>query len=368
MIWPTNYNKFAAATMFTLFFAGRDFAPQCQVDGVSIQDYLQDHYIRSIQQLAERIKDLPNVVGYDTLNEPSSGFVGQSDLHTQTINQLKLGATPSLFQSMLIASGIPQDVEFYKVGLTGFVKTGNRPLNPEGISIWSPGREDIWRQHQVWDLDASGKPILLQPHYFSERDNRPVNFSEDYFKPFVHRFTDAIRAIDPQALIFVEEIPDETNLVWSDRDPDQIVLAAHWYDNVTLVTKRFRPWFTIDVRTMKVVFGKKRVRANFVSQIADLKRHADTKMNHAPLVVGEVGIPFDLYNKKAYRTGNESKLVNALDATMYALESNFASFTIWNYTSDNTNERGDQWNDEDLSLFSRDQMKGTGDIHDGGEL
>ena len=39
---------------------------------------------------------------------------------------------------------------------------------------------------------------------------------------------------------------------------------------------------------------------------------------------------------------------------MTALEENFASFTLWNYTADNTNTHGDQWNDEDLSLFSRD--------------
>src|SRR5262249_35062435 len=31
MIWPTNGSKLAAATMFTLFFAGDDFAPQTRV-------------------------------------------------------------------------------------------------------------------------------------------------------------------------------------------------------------------------------------------------------------------------------------------------------------------------------------------------
>jgi len=58
--------------------------------------------------------------------------------------------------------------------------------------------------------------------------------------------------------------------------------------------------------------------------------------------------------------------IQALNATMTALEKNFASFTLWNYTADNSNERGDQWNDEDLSLFSRDQKTSSGSIHDGG--
>ena len=48
MVWPTNYNKLAAATMFTLFFAGDDFAPQFKIDGVPVQEYLQSHYIQAI--------------------------------------------------------------------------------------------------------------------------------------------------------------------------------------------------------------------------------------------------------------------------------------------------------------------------------
>jgi hypothetical protein len=55
-----------------------------------------------------------------------------------------------------------------------------------------------------------------------------------------------------------------------------------------------------------------------------------------------------------------------MDDSMQALEANLVNFTIWNYTADNTNERGDLWNDEDLSIFSRDQQTGTDDISDGG--
>ena len=66
MIWPSNYSRLGAATMFTLFFAGNDFALATTVDGEPIQDYLQRHYIDSVVQLARRLRDLPNVVGYDT--------------------------------------------------------------------------------------------------------------------------------------------------------------------------------------------------------------------------------------------------------------------------------------------------------------
>jgi len=41
MIWPSNYFKLACSTMFTLFWAGDDFAPHFTIDGGSAQDYLQ---------------------------------------------------------------------------------------------------------------------------------------------------------------------------------------------------------------------------------------------------------------------------------------------------------------------------------------
>lgn len=81
MIWPTNYAKLAAATMFTLFFAGNTFAPKTRVEGVPIQDYLQSHYFNAIKRVAARLKDLPHVLGYDTLNEPSAGWIGWQDLN-----------------------------------------------------------------------------------------------------------------------------------------------------------------------------------------------------------------------------------------------------------------------------------------------
>jgi hypothetical protein len=79
-----------------------------------------------------------------------------------------------------------------------------------------------------------------------------------------------------------------------------------------------------------------------------------------------VGIPFDLQDKRAYRTGNFSMAVKAMDRSLRAMDDALASYTIWNYTADNTNERGDLWNDEDLSIFSRDQQADPADVHSGG--
>lgn len=367
MIWATNQTKLAAATMFTLFFAGADFAPQFTVDGVSIQEYLQSHYINAVKQVVLRLKDLEHVVGYDTLNEPTAGYIGSKDVRKRSLSlPVDMGDSPTILQGMALGAGIPQWVPTYALTLVGSIPTGWRKLNTRGERIWLPGHEDIWRQHGVWDVNAAGKPVALKPDYFYQVNARAVDFNRDYFKPFANRVAHEIRSIDPDALIFVEGVPSQGDLTWGPSDAPDVIHAAHWYDDLTLVSKSFHRWAAYDTRNVRLVLGAGPVRRSFVNQIGEIVRQSERQMNGAPTLIGEVGIPFDLYGKKAYTSGDFSMQVRALDATMTALEKNFVSFTLWNYTPDNTNDRGDLWNDEDLSLFSRDQMTGSGTLDDGG--
>jgi hypothetical protein len=367
MIWPTNCNKLAAGTMFTLFFAGNDFAPEITVDAIPIQEYLQAHYMNAIKQVAMILRGLTNVIGYDTLNEPSSGFIGLEDISNRSeVMTILKGDSPTVFQGMAAGAGYPQEVDVFKLGLTGFVKTGRKILNPGRESAWLPDRKDIWLQHGVWGLDRNRNPVIQQPDYFSRVNGRQVDFYQDYFKPFANRFAREVRSVAPKTIIFIEGVPSEDGISWGKQDAGDIVHAAHWYDGLTLFTKRFVSWFTMDSRTRKVVLGKQAVKRCFNNQIADTIRHSSKEMGGVPTLIGETGIPFDMLNKKAYRSGNFSHQLQAMDATMSALEMNLVNFTLWNYTADNTNTRGDQWNDEDLSIFSTDQRKNDGSIYDGG--
>ena len=97
MIWPTNSNRLAAATMFTLFFGGNDFAPRTLVDGEPVQEFLQRHYLDAVAQVALRLRGLSHVLGYDTLNEPSAGYIGVRDL-AAVPGPLRLGTAPSPFE------------------------------------------------------------------------------------------------------------------------------------------------------------------------------------------------------------------------------------------------------------------------------
>ncbi len=365
MIWSSNAIKLACATMFTLFFAGNDFAPQVKIDGMPAQDYLQGHYFAAIAQLAARLKDMPHVTGYDSMNEPSSGYIGWQDL-TSIGPLVNLDATPTPYQSMLLGSGFTQEVDFYGLGIASVKKTGTRTLNASHESAWQPGVECIWRRHGVWDLAADGNPQLLRADYFSTVRGRPVDFGRDYYRPFNNRFAAAIRQVHPEALIFIETVPDRLPYQVGEQDAKDIVYSPHWYDAYVLVKKSYSPVIGVDSHTRKPVFGATAIRRSYRKQLARLKRHAREECGGVPFVLGEFGIPFDLYEKRLYQNGDDRLQVKAMQRSLQAVEANLLDYTLWNYTPDNTNLHGDQWNDEDLSIYSPDQRANPRDINSGG--
>ena len=365
MIWPTNGHKLAAATMFALFFAGNDLAPRTLVDGEPVQEYLQRHYIAAISRLAARLRGLSNVVGFDTLNEPMHGYLGVRHLD-DCCGRPRLGDFPTPLQSMQAACGEAVEVDIWSVGLSGTRKSGRKIINPRAERLWKEGYDCVWRQNGVWDFDSQGAARLLRPDHFFEFNGRRLNFADDYYKPFANRFARAIRQELPESLIFIETEPGTAPPHWGEGDVQGVVYAPHWYDGVTLVLKRFSAFIGSDYFASTLVLWPQRIRKSYKAQLGRLVSEAREYLPGAPVLIGEIGIPFDLSNKRAYRTGNFSPQIQAVDRSMRAVEDNLLSATIWNYCADNSNARGDQWNDEDLSIFSRDQQNNPGDIHSGG--
>ncbi len=363
MIWPSNSTKLGSATMFTLFFGGNDFAPKTMVEGLPVQEYLQDHYIQSIRQVALKLKGLSNVAGFDSLNEPGGGYIGTQNLNQWNQGIPSTGISPTPFQGMLAGSGYAQDVDVLELGPAGLQKTDTETINPDGLSLWAEGRDCVWRENGVWTVEGD-EPRLLRPDYFSGGEGR--NLNQDYLKPFIKRLITEVREVEPKTIIFLEGSPGSEEISWDKEDPSDVVNASHWYDIMTLFTKQYNPDMTIDLQKLELVQGAEAVRQSFANQLAAVKDRGTTRMGGVPTLIGEFGIPFDMNGKKAYEDGDFSSQVQALDASYSAMEANLLNSTIWNYTPDNTNERGDKWNDEDLSIFSRDQQDDPADISSGG--
>ena len=365
MQWITNDYKFAAATINTIFFAGNDFAPKTKIDGIPAQDYLQGHYLNAIKQVVKKLKGLPNVVGFDTLNEPSSGYVSVPDLR-QKIGRLPAGVFPTPWQSIQLASGFPQKVDELIRDFWGERKGRQELVNPERVSLWKEGYSCIWQQNGVWKLDDTGQPELLKPDYFARVNDQTVDFHQKYLLPFAHRYMDMVRLVDETKIIFFEQVPETRSPEVKADELGELVYAAHWYDGMTLFLKAYVPFLNFDTETNKILLGEKKIRKAFTAFLKAPRQDAIERMGNIPTLIGETGIPFDLNNKRAYRTGNFTDQERAIDRTFKGLEDNLLSYTLWNYTSDNDNLHGDMWNDEDLSLFSRDQQKDPSDINSGG--
>lgn len=364
MVWPTNGNRLAAATMFTLFFGGGDFAPAVLVDGESIQEYLQRHYIDAVLQLVVRLKDIPGVIGYDTFNEPSGGYIGVSDLGAVP-GRLKVDIEPTPLQAFALGDGIVQDVEVWSTGLTGSRLRGRRKVNEGGIRSWQEGLPCIWRRHGVWDVGEDGRPRILLPDYFSRRNGNDVDFTTDYLAPFVRRYAEAVRRTHPGALLFIEgESGTLPPSILMDPGMD-IVSAPHWYDGIQLLSSRRTSWLGVDMLTSKLVVGPWSIRRSFTRQMKTL-REAGHERLRAPTVIGEIGVPFDAGVPGALTRRAARRQESILDRSFAAVDDSLVSCMIWNYTAANTNERGDGWNGEDFSIWSADQGRDPDDPDRGG--
>ena len=84
---------------------------------------------------------------------------------------------------------------------------------------------------------------------------------------------------------------------------------------------------------MKV--GETFIRKSLRRQLKFLRDESLERMGPHPLIFTEIGIPYDMDDKHAYKTGDYSSQVRAMDANHFALEGSTASgFTLWVYVAE----------------------------------
>jgi hypothetical protein len=386
MSWSANARRPANGIMWTLFFAGRDFAPGLTIDGVNVQDYMVEHYLGAMREIAVRVRDLPNLMGFDSLNEPAQGWIGQSLTYRHlgssetNPNRAMPGLAWSPLDGLLVSHGVTRSIpvlDFDPVAKAAVHKR-DQTINPGRVSIWASDRSDPFELAGAWRLNKDGSVHVLRDDFFQRVGDRKVSFVEDYMGPFFARVAENIREINPDWILFAEldplagffgpGFPAET--------PPNSVNAGHWYDVVTLATKTFNPNFSLDVLTGEIATAAEQIQARYERQLGKIARMSESVNGGAPTLIGECGIPFDLNGAEAYRAfkaGDRSDAtwtphIIALDLMYNALDTLLINSTQWNYTASNRNDLaiGDGWNQEDLSIFSRDQQTNPADINSGG--
>ncbi|KAF9393498.1 hypothetical protein CPC16_001864 [Podila verticillata] len=253
MVWLTNYYKLACATMFTLFYAGRILAPQCTLNGLNIQDYLQQHFLDAIAALVDRIHACRDphtgkhlledsvVIGYDSWNEPSCGWIGLARLDVlPDQHDMRQGDMPTPLQALMLGEGmVVRDVATYRLELMGPVKKGSRTLDPsahssvasssgKAIKAWltkdlrdaydarygirrdagfPKAGECLWAQHGVWSVKDRA---VLQQDYFMVGPRgggsglQSINWVRDHWLPFAKKVIDTVRKTHRSAILFLE--------------------------------------------------------------------------------------------------------------------------------------------------------------------
>ena len=370
MIWATNYSRLACQVLFTLFFAGREFAPKAILNGQNIQDYLQDHFINACRHLALRIKEAGDlegsvVIGWESMNEPNRGLIGWQDLTIIPAEQkLRKGASPTAWQAILTGSGRACEVETWDFGGLGPYKSGTELVDPKGETAWLPaGCDDskygwsrhpdwklgecIWAQHGVWD--PLHDEILIKDYFSRTNSGDSIDyeyFTNQFFMTYYRKHKQAIRDVFTDAILFCQppvlEIPP--SLKGTEDDDPNMIFAPHFYDGITLITKRWNRYWNVDVfgilrgkyltPAFAIKIGETAIRNCFRDQLSAIRQEGIDYMGEHPCVFTEIGIPYDMDDKYAYKTGDFSSQIAAMDANHFALEGCGAiGYTLWVYVS-----------------------------------
>ncbi|KAB7741660.1 cellulase family glycosylhydrolase [Parvibaculum sedimenti] len=377
MTWSQNYRYPANALMWTFFFAGKAFCPDFMVEGRNVQDFLQDHYLGAMEAVAHRVKGLPNVLGFDSLNEPGSGYVEKhmSYRHVGPSELDRSGPQPGLAWSpidgLAVARGLSRDIPNFRVDKAAgkIVRMDDERVNAAEVSIWLKGAECPFERAGAYRVKDGGVEVVDE-FFFMKRSGHVVSMERDFMSPFFHRVADRVRGIDPDWLLFAEVDPWRLGHGFPKETPRGTVNASHWYDVGTLVTKEFRIPETPEQMQAR--------EDSYTRNLAFIKS-LGSSLNEglgAPTLIGEFGIPFDLDHAAAYKAWAEGdrsskpweEHVVALDLMYNAMDALLISSTQWNYTASNRNDQavGDGWNQEDLSIYSADQGGSANDINSGG--
>jgi hypothetical protein len=375
MSWGMNYRLPANAIMWTLFWGGRWITPDFRIQGVNAQDYLQHHYLGAMDQIAGRIHTFSNVLGFDTLNEPGVGWIGErlEYRHERPTEENPLlprpGPVLSALDALAIARGIPTRVSVVAVdhARREVATTGTTLLNPLGISIWRPDATCPFEQAGAYAV-RDGKVECVNGDIFCGNGSRLQTVAEEGFGPLWEQVATTVRAYRSDWSVFAEMDPwgVAAGRKFPAGLPPRTVNANHWYDAPLLYSKRF------DAADRATVAG---LRERYLRELPRVAARA-RDLGLAPTLIGEFGVPFDLNEGAAYRAwglgrrdaGVWEAQSTALSLMYDALDELRLHATLWNYTASNRNDLriGDGWNQEDLSIFSRDQQDDPTRIDSGG--
>jgi hypothetical protein len=307
---------------------------------VTVQTHLQDAFADAWVEVAKQVKDLPNVIGYDLINEPIGNFL----VLTAVGGLLQTGTLDGAQQTLVALLGKENGELVFDVlnSLRLLPPIPPKPTDPALVDAWQAQKQATLHE---WGLD---KLDLLAIAGLN------VGFDRNHLKPFYEKVGKAILTVDPQAVFFLEPTMNISALLggklgsmWdqSMNRPDgleRVVWAPHYYADIY-------PFLGFNAASRVFTADEVQYRnyQPFLEGVAELATFA---LGNAPVVFGEFGTYFNFGGIEASVAQNYLISEHILDNYFEAFERMFENHMLWCYTPDNDKQYGDLWNKEDFSI------------------
>lgn len=325
---------------------------------VSVQEYLQDAYANAWRYVVSQVKDLPNIIGYDIINEPIGNFIPLT-LLSGLITTGSLDGAKKIFYEMFGEQNKELGETLYNLLLALRIipplpEPPPKDATEEEKEEYYKKRDEILKEWGVADIDFGA---IIGMNY---------GFDREYLKPFYERIGKEILKEDPSAVIFIEP---SLNLFYftgpgiggfldvSMTKPEglpHVVYAPHYYTDIY-------PFIGFNESPRSFTEEEVRFR-EYKEEIGNALSLAQHSLGNIPSILGEFGTYFnfsgiDVSDKQGYKVSAQ-----ILDNYYESLESLFASRFLWCYTFDNDKVYGDLWNKEDFSILGYEERDDAGNI------
>jgi hypothetical protein len=348
---PWGGNLFASMDVtrsYGTFFGGKDVFPGWTVGGKNVSEFLQDSYRDAWVQVARRVRDYPNVVGYDVMNEPSGWYVlmpiyalanrGIAAKGGLPLTGTERDAILDLAFAEAVAGGFPAATA---ETMKNFLRlTGSFPDTAEKLA-------------------RGGFPLAPadDPHAPDVGAALGMNrsFNRKYLQPFHEKVGQALVAEDPDAIVFVEEslgLGDGVLGFWAEpmlrpAGIPQVAFAPHYYADIYPYMGIDTPPRDFDVDEVKF--------DDYTANFEEILGASRGSLDNIPVLLGEFGTWFDFGGIEQSMATDYAVSTEILDNYYEAFEALLMSRALWCYSPENSTLLGEGWNEEDFSVLGPDR-------------
>lgn len=410
--WNNTLLSYDINRCYAAFFAGDKVFPNYEYEypdlsdptgksmiKMNVKDFLQTGYINSWVKVVEAVRDQPNIIGYDLINEPPGGFLMltimsayfSSEFNPQSVKNLLVNfvgeeKAESLYRLIFLLNLLPlfpTDSYFedkyasdHKTEIYSYVDA-----HQSEYQDWLSINEDKYKA-KTEGMSEEEKAAFLKKRFYIDEHRDQIEEEKANYKKTLRRLYAAddidtfatldlnmnfvvylvelykkigmaIQEADPKALIWLEEgggaldsllggTLGSVNL-YKPEELKQVVFTPHWYPDIY-------PFFGINSPPRDFTVEEWRVQ-DFTPYIKEKVEAVKSTFGLMPTVFGEFGTYFNYNGIEKSRESNYKISAEILDNYYEAFESLFIGRMLWCFSADNSYEKGDLWNYEDFSVI-----------------